>query len=914
MSAAKPKRLFLIDGSAMFYRAFFAFIHNPLVNSKGEDTSASFGLVNSLLKILREENPDYVAVVFDTKHPTFRHEMYAEYKSTRSKMPDELVLQIPRIHQVVEALNIASYELNGYEADDIIGTFAKHAADAGCEVWCVTGDKDFFQLVNDQVRIYTPKKASESPARLGREEVKVKFGVYPERVIDKLALMGDASDNVPGIPGVGPKTADKLLDQFGTLERVLEDHEQIKAKGVRQKVADNLESARMSKELVTIKTDVPLEFDLGQMRREPPDFDTVRDLFAELEFTGFMKHILSEVEDAADAGEETDEPVSVEPISEGYLTVGSVAVLKKLVARLAEAEIIAVDTETTSLDPLVARLVGVSLSEESGQAYYVPLGHSTDSESNLPIDKALPLLKKLLEDKNVRKTGQNIKYDLHILRRVGIEIEPISFDTMLASFVVNPLARRHSLDALALQFCQHEMQPISDLIGSGKSQKTFDIVPVDKATAYAAEDADYTLRLTSILSEQVDKSEARTLYYDIELPLIKVLASMEAEGIRVDDKFLGDLSHGMTEQLEGIKKDIFRIAGGQFNINSTQQLGHILFDKLGLPTKGKTAKRTGYSTDVKVLEELAEIHDFPKLILNYRQFTKLQNTYVDALPKLINFGTERVHTSFNQTIATTGRLSSTNPNLQNIPIRTDEGRQIRKAFVPRDKEHILLAADYSQIELRVLAHYTDDPSLIEAFVNEEDIHSRTASEVFGVPQDEVTSDMRRVAKTANFAIIYGVSAFGLAQQTDMSIDESKQFIDTYMDRYPGIRTYIDDTIAFARETGYVTTMFGRHRPVPQINDRNRQTRQFAERVAINTPIQGSAAEIIKIAMLDIHAKLEPMRTRMVLQVHDELVFDVYRRELGDVEQLVKAGMEEAAKLRVPLVADMGHGPNWLEAK
>lgn len=914
MSAATPKRMFLIDGSAMFYRAFFAFIHNPLVNSKGEDTSASFGLVNSLLKILREENPDYVAVVFDTKHPTFRHEMYAEYKSTRSKMPDELVLQIPRIHQVVEALNIASYELNGYEADDIIGTFARQGAEAGCEVWCVTGDKDFFQLVNDQVRVYTPKKASESPARLGREEVKAKFGVYPEEVIDKLALMGDTSDNVPGIPGVGPKTADKLLEQFGTLEKVLENHEQIKAKGVRQKVADNLESARMSKELVTIKTDVPIEFDLEQMRRRPPVFETVRDLFAELEFTGFMKHILSEIEEAADTGEETDDPVSDEPTSESYHTVASIPELKELVGRLAKAEIIAVDTETTSLDALVARLVGVSLSEESGQAYYVPVGHSTDSENNLPIDKALPLLKKLLEDKNVRKTGQNIKYDLHILRRVGIEIEPISFDTMLASFVVNPLARRHSLDALALQFCQHEMQPISDLIGSGKSQKTFDIVPVNKATTYAAEDADYTLRLTSILSEQVDKSEARALYYDIELPLIKVLASMEAEGIRVDDKFLGELSHGMTEQLDHIKKDIFKIAGGQFNINSTKQLGHILFDKLGLPTKGKTAKKTGYSTDVRVLEELAEIHDFPKLILNYRQFTKLQNTYVDALPKLINFGTERVHTSFNQTIATTGRLSSTNPNLQNIPIRTEEGRQIRKAFVPRDKDHILLAADYSQIELRVLAHYTDDPSLIEAFINEEDIHSRTASEVFGVAQDEVTSDMRRVAKTANFAIIYGVSAFGLAQQTDMSIDESKQFIDTYMDRYPGIRTYIDDTIAFARETGYVTTMFGRHRPVPQINDSNRQTRQFAERVAINTPIQGSAAEIIKIAMLEIHAKLEPMRTRMVLQVHDELVFDVYKKELGDVEKLVKAGMEGAAKLKVPLVADMGHGPNWLEAK
>jgi len=907
MNTSKPKRLFLIDGSAMFYRAYFAFIHNPLINSKGEDTSASFGLVNSLLKILREEEPDYLAVVFDTKQPTFRHEMYPEYKSTRAKMPDELVVQIPRIHQVVEALNIASFELEGYEADDIIGTFAQQGAEAGCEVWCVTGDKDFFQLVNDRVRIYTPKKANEKPERLGHEEVKDKFGVYPEAVIDKLALMGDTSDNVPGIPGIGPKTADKLLEQFGTLESVLENYEQIKAKGVRQKVADNIESAKMSKELVTIKIDVPIEFDLNLMQRRTPDFDTVRELFLELEFTRLLKQILPEV--AAEAVTER-----VEVASEDYRTVGSIAELEKLVAKLAKVDIIAVDTETTSLDPLLAELVGVSLSDETGSGYYVPLGHSTDRNKNLPTKQALSLLKILLENKKIRKTGQNIKYDLRVLLHSGIEIEPISFDTMLASFVINPLARRHSLDALALQYCEHEMQPISDLIGSGKNQKTFDIVPVDKATTYAVEDTDYTLRLTSILSEQIDQSEARSLYYDIELPLIKVLASMETEGIRIDDRFLGELSDDMTEQLEQIKKEIFKIAGGQFNINSTQQLGHILFDKLGLPTKGKTAKKTGYSTDVRVLEELAGLHEFPKLILNYRQLTKLKNTYIDAIPKLINPQTGRVHTSFNQTIATTGRLSSTNPNLQNIPIRTEEGRQIRKAFVPRDKDHVLLAADYSQIELRVLAHYTGDPSLIEAFTNNEDIHTRTASEVFDVTADKVTSDMRRVAKTANFAIIYGVSAYGLSQQTDMSVEESRQFIDTYLARYPGIKTYIDETIAFARDNGYVTTMFGRHRQIPQINDRNRQARQFAERIAINTPIQGSAAEIIKIAMLGIHEKLRSMRTRMVLQVHDELVFDVHKKELADVEKLVKSGMEKAADLKVPLVADMGHGPNWLEAK
>jgi DNA polymerase-1 len=903
----KPKRVFLVDGSAMFYRAYFAFIRNPLINSKGENTSASFGLVNSLLKILREEDPEYIAVVFDTKAPTFRHEMYAEYKSTRAKMPDDLVAQIPRIHQVVDALNIPSFELEGYEADDIIGTFARKAADKGCEVWCVTGDKDFFQLVNDRIGIYNPGKASERPEKMLREEVKAKFGVYPELVIDKLALMGDSSDNVPGIPGIGPKTADKLLDQFGDLDGVLENHEQISAKGVRQKVAENKESALLSKKLVTIDSDTPVEFDLKALRKNPPDYDKVKDLFLELEFTRLLKQVLPEAA-------LPDESPAADATEAFYHTVRTLGDLKKLVAAFGKLKEIAVDTETTSLNPLEAGLVGVSLTDRARTGYYIPLGHSSEPEKNLPLDKALPLIKKLLENKRVGKIGQNIKYDLQVLRRYDIEIEPISFDTMLASYVINPSGRQHSLDAQALRHFDHQMQPISDLIGSGKSQRTFDIVAVDKATQYAAEDADFTFRLKTVLAPDTDKLELDKLLYDIELPLIKVLASMEAEGIRVDDKFLGRLSKGMSGKLDKVRTEIFNIAGGEFNINSTQQLGHILFDKLGLPTKGKTAKKTGFSTDVRVLEELAQLHDFPQLILDYRQLTKLKNTYIDAIPKLISAATGRVHTSFNQTIAATGRLSSTNPNLQNIPIRTEEGRQIRKAFVPRDKDHILLAADYSQIELRILAHYTNDPGLIKAFVDAEDIHTRTAAEVYSVDMDEVTSDLRRVAKTANFAVIYGVSAFGLSQQTDMSIDESRQFIDTYFERYPGIRKYMDSTIESARNDGFVTTMFNRRRYLPEINDKNRNVRQFAERTAINTPIQGTAADIIKLAMIDVHKKLEPMRSRMVLQVHDELVLDVYKPELDSVRELVKAGMEKAAKLKVPLVADIGVGDNWLEAK
>jgi DNA polymerase-1 len=903
----KKKRVFLIDGPAMFYRAYFAFIRNPLINSKGENTSATFGLVNSLLKIMREEDPDYMAIVFDTKEPTFRHDMYAEYKSTRAKMPDDLVDQLPRINQMVEALNLPSFQKEGFEADDIIGTLAKRCAKEGHEVWCVTGDKDFFQLVDDNIGIYNPKKASEQPEKYRREEVKKKFGVYPEKVIDKLALMGDTSDNVPGIPGVGPKTADKLLEQFGRLEDVLEGHEKIKAKGVREKVAGGTESALLSKKLVTIDTDVPIDCKISDLERRPIKYDNVKDLFLELEFNTLLKQLVPDAEGGP--SEMTDAKTE-----SFYHTVTSLDELKKLVTAFEKMREIAVDTETTSLDPLEAELVGVSLTDRPNTGYYIPLGHSDKDAENLPFDDAVKLLKKLLENKNVQKIGQNLKYDIEVLHRCGIDVEPVSFDTMLASYVINPSARSHSLDALALANFDHQMQPITDLIGSGKSQKTFDIVPIDKATDYSAEDVDFTYQLRALFAPKIDELQLNNLYYNIELPLIKVLAAIEEAGIRVDDVFLDKLSREMEKKLSGIMKKIYKMAGGEFNINSTQQLGHILFEKLNLPTGRKTAKKTGYSTDVRVLEELSGLHEFPAQILQYRQLTKLKNTYIDAIPKLISPRTGRVHTSFNQTVAATGRLSSTNPNLQNIPIRTEEGREIRRAFVPADKDHILLSADYSQIELRILAHYTGDKGLIKAFKAKEDIHARTAAEVYGVAMNKVTGDMRRRAKTANFAVIYGVSAYGLSQQSDMNMEESKEFIDTYFARYPGIRDYMDSTIAFAREKGYVTTMYNRRRYLPEINEKNRNVRQFAERTAINTPIQGTAADIIKRAMISIHKKMEKMRSRMVLQVHDELVFDVHRKELDKVRDLVQSGMEQAAKLKVPLVADMGSGENWLEAK
>ncbi|MCH8026899.1 MAG: DNA polymerase I [candidate division Zixibacteria bacterium] len=905
--SAKKNRLYLIDGYALIYRAYFAFIRNPLFNSKGENTSAIFGFVNSLLKIIRDEQPDYIAVVLDTKKPTFRHEKYAEYKSTRAKMPDDLVTQIPKIRQAIEAFRIPIIEKDGFEADDIIGTFAIKAAKQGCQVWCVTGDKDFFQLVGDNIGILYPGKKAGIYNKMGPEEVKEKFGVYPERVIDKLALMGDSSDNIPGVPGIGPKTADSLLAQFDTLEDILGSYEQITAKGVREKIANNIESARLSKELVTIHLEVPVPFELEKLKKQEPDKIAAGKLFKELEFNRLAREFMPEAE------AEQKEATKSKKQKLNYIQITNIEELKELIKKLRTCKEVAVDTETTSLNTREAVLVGVSLSSAAGTAYYIPIAHE-DKTQNLPYDQTIAELRKLLEDKKVQKFGQNLKYDLEIFHENSLNIDPISFDTMIASYLTDSLSREHSLTFLARKYFDYQMQPITDLIGSGKSQKSFATVPVKDAVFYAAEDADYTFRLRGKLAPLIEQNEMHNLYYNIELPLVRILADMEETGIRVDPHFLGELSKEAETELGKSTKSIYKIAGGEFNINSTQQLSHILFDKLGLPTKGRTAKKTSYSTDVRVLEELAELHELPKLILDYRQLTKLKNTYIDALPRLISEKTGRVHTSFNQTIAATGRLSSTNPNLQNIPVRTEEGRKIRKAFIPRDKDHVLLIADYSQIELRLLAHYSGDKVLVKAFVNSEDIHTRTAAEVYNVAIDKVTPDMRRSAKTANFAIIYGVSAYGLSQQSELNLEQSKEFIEMYFKRYSGIRKYMDETISFAKEKGYVTTMFNRRRLIPQINDKNYVVRQSAERVAINTPLQGTAAEIIKIAMIKIYKKMAGMKSKMVLQVHDELIFDTHKDELEALQPLVKTEMEKAVKLKVPVVVDTGFGNNWLDAK
>ncbi|MDF1544911.1 MAG: DNA polymerase I [bacterium] len=910
----KEKHLYLFDGSALFYRAYFAFIRNPLINSKGEHTSATYGFVNSVLRVIREESPDYMAVVFDTKEPTFRHQMYDQYKANREAMPEDLASQLPRIRQAVEALNLAHYELAGYEADDVIGTIAAKSAGEKLKVHIVTSDKDCFQLVTDHVNIYRPRSAGEGIDKMGAREVEAKFGVRPELVIDKLALMGDSSDNVPGVPGVGPKTADKLLSQFGNLDSILERHSEIAAKGVRSKIENNIEQARLSRELVTIDCDVPIPFKLEEMKSREIDREATITLFQELELKRLLKQLITDDKSPGGAAETVKSDADAALSARGfYHLVSSIADLKKLIKQFASSRELAVDTETTSLDAHSAKLVGISITDRPSTGYYIPVGHNEES-GNLPLDDVLALVKPLLENPKIQKFGQNIKYDYEILIRYGIDITPISFDTMLASYVIDPSGRQHSLDAMAKNHFNYEMQPITDLIGKGKSQKSFDTVPIDKATDYAAEDADLTFRLRGKLAPMIERDGLHKLYYNIELPLVKVLATMERNGVKIDADYLAGLSEDMESRLETNRASIYEIAGGEFNINSTQQLSHILFEKLNLPTRGMTAKKTGYSTDVKVLENLAPLHPLPAHILEYRQLTKLKNTYIDALPKMISPETGRVHTSYNQTVAATGRLSSTDPNLQNIPIRTDEGRQIRRAFIPTDSDHILLSADYSQIELRILAHYAEDEVLIKAYREGEDIHARTAAEVYDIPIDEVDDSMRRAAKTANFAIIYGVSAFGLTQQTELNMSEAQQFISKYFERYPGIRNQMESSRQFARDNGYVTTMFDRRRYIPDIGSSNHNVRQFAERIAINTPIQGTAADMIKLAMIKIHDNMAGMKSRMILQVHDELVFDVYRPELKKIRKIVKDGMEKVVKLKVPLVADMGEGDNWLDAK
>ncbi|PLX95979.1 MAG: DNA polymerase I [Desulfuromonas sp.] len=884
------QRLYLIDGSSYIYRAYFAIRH--LSNSKGFATNAIFGFTNMLLKVVREHAPDQLAVIFDAKGPTFRKDIYPEYKANRAKMPEDLVPQIPLIKEVVRAFKMPAIEKEGFEADDIIATLAKRFSAQGIEVTVVTGDKDLMQIVDERVTLLDTMK----DVRSGLAEVAERFGGSPDKVVEVQALAGDSSDNVPGVPGIGEKTAVKLIRQFGSVEELLVRVDEVKGK-MQEKLREFGAQARLSKRLVTLVDDVPLEIEAEQFPLSEPDRGALTALFKECEFHKLVQEFTVESRSSG----------------EGYRGVLDREGLDALIVTLEQAERFAFDTETTSLDAVRADLVGLSFAVKEGEGWYIPLTHRyLGAPEQLATATVLERLRPLLEDPQQSKIAQNLKYDLLVLRRAGVAVAGADFDTMIASYLANPAAKSHGMDTMASELLGHKTISYSEVTGSGKKQIGFDEVEVEKAITYAAEDADITLRLAQILDPKLDEAEQRRLFAELEMPLVEVLADMEWAGMRLDTALLDRLSAQMNEKLVALEKEIHGIAGIPFNIASPKQLGEILFEKLGLPRGKKT--KTGWSTNVEVLSKLAEEHPIAARILDFRSLAKLKGTYTDALPKLVNPETGRVHTSFNQTVTATGRLSSSDPNLQNIPIRSEEGSRIREAFIPGEG-NVLLAADYSQIELRILAHMADEQVLKESFAQGEDIHRRTASEIFGVFPELVTPEMRRQAKTINFGVIYGMGAFSLGKDLGISTREAQGFIDNYFARYPGIKVFMESKKEEARTHQYVTTLLGRRCAVPEITSRNGAIRAYAERNAINYPIQGSAADIIKLAMLRIHRRLveEGHKSRMVLQVHDELVFDVPQPELEALRRLVQQEMEGALPLSVPLLVDIGVGSNWRQA-
>lgn len=901
-----PETLYLIDGSALAYRAHFAFIRNPLINSKGQLVSAVYGFTNSILRLLIDEKPRYIAVVMDTKEKTFRHEKYPDYKATREKMPEEMSTQLPVIDEVLEGLAIPVLRKPGFEADDIIGTLSKQAARDGVRVKILTGDKDFAQLVNEMVVIENPKDSSLWTPEFVRE----KWGVPPENIVDLLGLMGDSSDNVPGVPGVGPKTALKLLQTHRTIEDLYANIETVKNPKLKEKLLEHKAQAFLSKELVTIKTDMELDLAWRDMQRQPVQVENLTHRFQELELFSFIKLL----NDLPGVGAEN----TGESSNKTYTTVRNHAELKSLVETLTREKLVAFDLETTSLRPHDARIVGLSFSWKPDQGVYVAVEFPEAGEGDFTPDDIHPILdalKPFWENPDIHKTGQNLKYDLSVLRGQGIAVRGVHFDSMLAAYLVNPGGRGYNLDDLAQQYLGYQTMKIEDLGVKPEKSDEYPMytVPVDEITFYAAEDADIALQLTHHLREKMESQKLMPILERIELPLIDVLSLMEWNGAFVDVDILKEQSEDFRKQLADLEKQIYEEVGETFNINSPKQLGKILFEKMEIPPVRKT--KTGYSTDVNVLETLAKKHTIPKYILDYRQVAKLKSTYTDALPQLVHPKTGRIHSSFNQTIAATGRLSSTNPNFQNIPIRTEMGRDIRRAFRPQKPGWKLISADYSQVELRIMAHYSEDETLISAFHHDEDVHRTTAAKVFNVSPEEVTGEQRRRAKVVNFGIMYGAGPYRMSSELDINRDEALALIDQYFNSYPGIRRYIDTTLEFAREHKYVQTLLGRRRPVPDIDAANRMTREGAERVAINMPIQGTAADIIKLAMIEIHHELQERRleTMMILQVHDELVFEVPESEMDIVKKLVTEKMMNAYDLKVPLKVDLGVGDNWLEA-
>ncbi len=891
--------LFLVDGTALAYRGYFAFIKNPLINSRGENTSAPFAFTNSLLKLIREYAPTHLAVVFDAPGRTFRHERFADYKATREKMPEDLALSLPRVHQVVDVMAIPLVQVEGYEADDVIGTLARQAEEAGFEVSLVTGDKDFMQCLSEQVRMIKPGRRGDDYTPFTAADVRERYDLEPAQVIDLLGLMGDASDNVPGVPQVGEKTAQRLVSDYGSLEAVLAHAGEVAQARVRENLTAYAEQARLSKELVTIRTDVPTGIELSDLHFTGFDTPAMVRLFTELEFTSLVRELLQESEDSSTGREEAH-----------YRRVESLEELQAVIAQCREAEILCLDLETTGLNPMSARVVGVSLAIHPRAAWYLPLRHREGP--NLPDAGTLELLRPLLEDPAVPKAGHNIKYDTLVLRAEGIRLAGIAFDTMVASYLLNPSRRQHGLDALALEYLQYQTIPITQLIGTGRNQKCFDEVGIAEAVPYACEDADITLRLLHEMAPKLEALELRGLFDDIEMPLVPVLTEMEAAGVLVDLDLLAAQGREFETALIGLEQAIHELAGEEFNVNSPQQLQHILFEKLALP-RGKKIK-TGWSTDSEVLEGLVPEHEIAGKLLEYRALAKLKSTYIDALPRLVDPGTGRIHTSFNQTVAATGRLSSSEPNLQNIPVRTEEGRRIRKAFIASPGK-VLLSADYSQIELRIMAHLSGDERLIEAFRKGEDIHTSTAAVIFDRPLDAVTAVERRQAKTVNFGVMYGMGSVSLGKQLGIASADAKIFIENYFERFSGVRRFIERTKEEARRNGYVTTLLNRRRYMPELESRAPQVRAFAERMAVNMPIQGSAADLIKKAMIAIQQWLwdEAVPAAMLIQVHDELIFEVAEEAVAEVRDRVVMLMEEALDLNVPIVVEADWGRTWAEA-
>ncbi len=938
------KKLYLIDGMSLVFRAYHALFTSGLKTPSGEPSGAVFGFTNLLTSLIEKENPEYIAVIFDTSEPTFRHKLYPDYKANRSACPEDLVPQIPKIKLLLDYLNLPRFELHGFEADDLIGTYSKLASNNGFEVACVTSDKDFYQLVNDKVKLYKPGKRGEDFEIIDIDGVAEKFGVKPAQVIDVLAIIGDTSDNVPGVKGIGDKTAIPLVQNFGSLENIYENIEKIEKPAVKNKLIENKDTAFLSKTLVTIDTNITNEFSIEKFKFNTPDYLNLDSFFASQGFNTIRTKWRNKgIKDNFDyLGErsifsesieiKTNEIETIKDLKKDYIFVDSIEKLHSAVQELEHSSILSFDIETSSLDRDNCEIVGISFSAIENKAFYIPV-HSINYhqqevdlfnfdqkqnevqwENSLPQADVFEVIKPLLENEKIGKCGQNVKFDMYILSRNGIDVNPIIFDSMVASYLIDP-DQKHNMDALSQKWLNYIPISISSLIGEKKS-KQFSMRDINPAeiSDYACEDADVALKLKNVLEKEIEKNNLVNLAYNIEFPAIAVLTKMERNGVAIDSNALAELSSKIEIQSAELKKNIFTEAGIEFNIDSPKQLGHILFEKLMLPTAKKT--KTGFSTDVEVLSELALTYPIANFILEYRTLMKLKSTYIDALPKLVNPKTNRIHTTFNQTVASTGRLSSTDPNLQNIPVRTELGREIRRAFVSGNKDNLILSADYSQIELRIMASMCKDEKMIDSFKKGLDIHSTTASVLFGNEISDVNSDQRRIAKTVNFGIMYGLGSFGLSQRLAISRNEAKRIIDNYFAKYPGIKKYMDDTIHFTQQNGFAQTLMGRRRFFTDINSKNNNLKTAAERAAINMPIQGTASDMMKIAMVNIDREMTKlkMKSKMLIQVHDEFVFEVDRNEIDEMKQLVTELMQSALPLgEVPVVAEVGIGENWFEA-